>query len=329
MLTYKELQARTDAPAGSAWGLFGADDQLGTINLLTPQRVLAGSRSVRRGAVFNLDLALDAIDPPLFPTRKKPEHHIFQRNDCHRDDYLDQLYLQVSTQIDGLRHMGNPDHGFYNGMSSERFVPGDPTLSISHWAEHGIVGRAVLVDVARHLERTGQPIDHRQGGAIPVHVVEEAAQAQGVDFEPGDILLLRFGFLHHYFNVATDDDRRALPTALRSAGLLQSHDTLAWLWDHQFALVAADNVALECLPPDPSSPFVWDIESRTGEPDHHQRFMHRLMIPLLGMPMGELWALDALADDCAADGIYQCLLVAKPLNLVGGVGSPANAVAIK
>jgi len=329
MQTYKELLARTDAPAGSAWGLFGADDELGTINLLTPDRVLAGSRCVRRGAVFNLDLALDAINPPLFPTRKLPEHTIFQRNDCHRDDYIDQLYLQVSSQIDGLRHMGNPDHGFYNGMSPNRFVPGDPTLSISRWAEHGIVGRAVLVDVARHLEQAGRPIDHRQGGPVPIHVVEEAAAEQGVTFQAGDILLLRFGFLHHYFHVATEEERRAFPTALCSAGLLQSQDTLAWLWDHQFALVAADNVALECLPPDPSSPFVWDIEQRTGEHDHHQGFMHRLMIPLLGMPMGELWSLDALAEDCAADGVYECLVVAKPLNLVGGVGSPANAVAVK
>jgi len=329
MQTYKELLARTDAPAGSAWGLFGNEDQLGTINLLTAERVLAGTRCVRHGTVFNLDLALDAFDPPLIPTRTAPKQTIFSRNPFHRDDYVERLYLQVSTQIDGLRHMANPDHGFYNGASPEQLVPGNSTLSISLWAEHGIVGRAVLVDVARHLERAGRPIDHRQGGAVPIHVVEDAAAEQGVTFQVGDILLLRFGFLDHYFHIATDDERRALPTAMRSAGLLQSHDTLAWLWDHQFALVAADNVALECLPPDPSSPFRWNYEERSGEPDHHQGFMHRVMIPMLGMPMGELWALDALAEDCAADGVYECLLVAKPLNLVGGVGSPANAVAIK
>ena len=57
--------------------------------------------------------------------------------------------------------------------------------------------------------------------------------------------------------------------------------------------------------------------------------LHRQMIALLGLAIGELWKLDALAEDCAADGVYEMLLTAKPLNVLGGVGSPPNALAIK
>jgi hypothetical protein len=57
--------------------------------------------------------------------------------------------------------------------------------------------------------------------------------------------------------------------------------------------------------------------------------LHWPLIALLGMHLGELWRLDELADECAADGRYEFMLVAKPLNLLGGFGSPANAVAIR
>ena len=52
------------------------------------------------------------------------------------------------------------------------------------------------------------------------------------------------------------------------------------------------------------------------------------MIPLLGLAVGEMFVLDALAEACAADGIYEGLFCAAPLNKVGGSGSPANALAI-
>jgi hypothetical protein len=85
-----------------------------------------------------------------------------------------------------------------------------------------------------------------------------------------------------------------------------------WLWDHQIAGMAADNVGLEALP----------VDAAVG-------FQHRRLIAMLGMPMGELWDLDALAVDCAADGRYEFMLVSAPLYVPGGVGSPPNAYALK
>src|SRR5688500_6801253 len=94
---------------------------------------------------------------------------------------------------------------------------------------------------------------------------------------------------------------------------------LAWLWDNHCSVIATDTVAVEVIPSRESSPF----------DDNVMQMMHPEMIALLGMWLGELWKLDALAADCVADGVYECMVVAKPLNLVGGVGSPPNATAIK
>lgn len=327
--SYAELLQRTDAPAGSAWGLFGPDDQLGTINLLTQERTREAAGCVRTGERFNLDLPLDAFTPPLIGTRHPVRHHMFRNNPHHRDEYLDSLYTQVSSQLDGLRHVGHPDHGFWGDADPERLVPGDPLLGIHHWADHGIVGRGVLVDVGRYLADRGEPIDYGTNQAITADVVDAAAREQGVEFREGDILLLRFGWVDHY-NGLSQGQREELVRDFRCPGLAQSHDTLAWLWDHRISVAAADNFSLEAWPLSGDSPFVAEVEKR-GEYERNRLtgMLHRLIIPLLGMPIGELWRLDDLARACAADRRYDCMVVVKPLNLTGGVGSPANALAIR
>jgi kynurenine formamidase len=146
---------------------------------------------------------------------------------------------------------------------------------------------------------------------------------------PSDILLIRFGWLDWYRNTATAQARAALVTDQLHPGLQQSHEIVAWLWDHRISLVAADNFALECWPARPNSPFYSTDELHDGRRDPHSGIMHRAIIALLGMPIGELWDLDALAAACAHDHRYSSLLTVAPFPLVGGVGSPANAIAIR
>lgn len=196
--TYAELLARTDAPAGSAWGLFGPDDELGTLNHLTPERVREAVGVVRTGEVVNLNLPLEAFDPPVSPFRKSLQHNIYANNPSHRDEYLDSFYPQASTQLDGFRHIGHPEFGFYNGADPDRFQPRDPFLGINRFVEHGIVGRGVLVDVDRFRRAQGRPIDHAAAEAIPITDVADAAAEQGVEFRPGDVLLVRTGWVHHH-----------------------------------------------------------------------------------------------------------------------------------
>ena len=130
------------------------------------------------------------------------------------------------------------------------------------------------------------------------------------------MLLLRTGWMAHYFSLSAEQ-RAALPQhlgpgGLESPGLSAAEESAAFLWDAGFSLVAADNPAVEDSPGSPEAGF-----------------LHRRLIPLLGMALGELWTFEALAYDCAQDGVYECMVVAVPLNLPRGVGSPANAIAIK
>ena len=310
--SYEELSAREDAPRGSAWGLFGADDQLGTINFLTPEWVAAAARLVRKGAVFSLDLPLHLPDPPLF-NRGRYQHHIerFERGMGH-DDYLDNFYLQASSQWDSLAHVGHPRHGLYNAVQPDDVTGAEGSKNgVDGWARRGIAGRGVLLDVARHLEARGDPIDPRSSRAIRVGELEATAAAQGATVEPGDILLVRTGWGRFYLD-ADQPTRDGIARDLHAPGLEGSIEMAGWLWDHRIAAVAADCPALE--------PWPWDLSVGA---------LHVRALCYLGMPFGELWDLEALAEDCAGDDAYAFLLTSAPLHLRGGIGSPPNALALK
>ncbi|WP_213571054.1 cyclase family protein [Rhodococcus sp. USK13] len=327
--SYNELLDRRDGPPGSSWGVFGADDQLGTLNFLRLADLTESSMSVSAGQAFSLDLRSDSISPSLAPTREPLRHYIFQRTPFHRDEWLDGFYTQYGSQIDGLRHIAHPDHGFYNGADGSTFLPGTESLSIHHLAGLPVVGRAVLVDLDRFTCATEAPLNHESGQPVPLSTVTAALDFQGTTVRPGDILLLRFGWLDHYRNVGGPEWRANLATKQFHTGLLQTEDFPRWLWDQRIAMVAADNFAVECWPAQPTTPFrsVAECQGETGDP--HAGIMHRSLIGLLGMPLGELWDLDDLAAACAAEGRYDCLLTVSPLPLVGGVGSPANATAVR
>ena len=326
--TYAQLLARTDGPPGTAWGVWGADDEIGTLNHLTPQRVREAAALVRTGERISLDHPLEAFDPPPAPTRKPLQHNMFGANDHHRDEYLDSFYTQGSSQLDGLRHFAHPERGFYNGVDPARLRPGEPTLGVNRYAEHGLVGRGVLVDVDAYLRARGHVIDHDASEPIDVATVADAAAAQGVVLRPGDILMVRTGWGRHYLHALGPQGRREL-VPLRASGLRACRETVEWLWDNRFAVVASDTFAVEAWPAPADSPFLTAAE-RAGEPlTRHSGLMHRVLIPLLGMVLGELWDLDGLAAACAADGRWDCMVVATPLRLTGGVGSPSNAVAIR
>lgn len=135
--------------------------------------------------------------------------------------------------------------------------------------------------------------------------------------------MIRTGWLQH---IQQTSSRSAEP--LQSPGLAQSEDTAAWLWNHQIALAAADNIALEAWPVT-DSPLTVDRELDHRMPrSSHSGMLHRILIPLLGLSIGELWDLDDLAAACRRRGRYDVFVTAQPLNLLGGVGSPANALAI-
>jgi kynurenine formamidase len=320
--TFAELAQNGRRP-GTAWGVFGEDDELGMLNHLTAERVLAGSRSVRSGQVVSLNLSLAEFDPPIIAHRGVPRHEIFGLNEFHRDDRIDNLFPQASTQLDGLRHFGHPDLGFYNGADPARLVAGTSDLGIQNVARRGIAGRGLLIDVAAFREADGRPIEQFSSEHIPVRDLDGALAWQGSELLPGDILLIRTGWL-----AAVRRPGAARPVVPRSPGLAPRIETAAWLWDHRVALAAADNIALEAWPPGESEVVVEAEESGRMARSSHTGMLHRVLIPLLGLTIGELWDLDGLAAACRGRGAHDFFLTAEPLDLPGGVGSPANALAI-
>jgi kynurenine formamidase len=222
------------------------------------------------------------------------------------DDYLDGLYLQGSSQWDGFLHMRDP-------ASGALFAGGSPEdLGIEAWAERGIAGRGVLLDLPRWARGAGRPWDWRSPITITADDLVACGSAERVEVKLGTFLLIRVGWEEGYR--ALDADGRVAMSREPDAypGLESSRAMAAILWDWGVAAVGCDNPALEVKP-------------RTVELEDS---LHTLLLPRLGMPIAELLLLDELADACAASGRYEFFFTAAPLNVAGGVGSPANALAI-
>jgi kynurenine formamidase len=283
--------------------------------------------SARGGVPLNLPLR----EPqPQLAWRTPPTHHLLHVGHeargiqpggaddpstglIDRDDYVDGLWLQAGSQWDSLSHVRHRQHGNYNGIADQEIHGGPGTkLGVDQWARRAIVGRGVLVDVARHLARIGRDYDPNSAFEVTVDDLEGTLAAQGLEVEEGDILLLHTGWMQRFLDADADERGRMIAwETIHAPGLEPSGRMVEWLWDHHVAAVASDTAGVEALSPDP------------------EFFLHLALLPLLGMPLDEFWVLDALARDCANDGQYACLLVSVPLNLRGGVGSPPQAVAIK
>ncbi len=306
------------APRGgrSGWGLFGAEDNTGLVNLQGPEQVLEAARLVKRGAVFRLDAPLDFFDPPLAGHRglmrptilHEPGHLAF-------DDVIANFYPQASSQWDSLGHVGYAPDSFYNGASEDDIQHGRRN-GIEHWARSGIVGRGVVLDVARARAEAGRPYEPGEPVAFGAEDMELARMRAGIEFRAGDVILLHTGFADWYGRQPVSS-RRAMRRGLTAPGVAHTEEVARYLWDSHASALASDTFAVEVWPPD---------HSADAEPFG---FLHRLLIGQFGMALGELWWLKELADDCARDGLYECFFVSAPLNIPGGIGSPPNATAIK
>ena len=320
--SYEELLAREGKPAGSSWGLWGDDDVLGCLNLLTPERAKRGAECVRRGAVFALNLDMRVPDPPLFGRAAFEHEIVWLQNEAGHDEHLSGWNTQSSSQWDGFRHIRHPVHGFYNGIPDEAH-------GVHHWASKGMAGRGVLADIARWREAQGRPLQPNASDPIEVDDLTATLDAQGVTVETGDVLLVRTGWLGWYLSLDEAGRLEYTNGGHPTVGLRPGPAMWRTLWDMHIAAVAADNPALEVWPPAAFATPEQLQEVMTDRERLDEIFMHIRLLPLFGLPIGEFFNLEGLADDCASDGVYEFFFTSAPLNLPAGVASPPNALAIK
>jgi kynurenine formamidase len=303
---YDDLPELGETGVHHAWEVWGKDDRRGTMNRVTDATVVAALAAVRTGERISLSLPLGYLEPPLYG-RTQVGHRIFDRNRNMVEDEITQLDPQGSSQWDSLRHIRAGQFGHYGGLAPDDPAVGE--LGIDGLAEFGLVLRGVLLDLPAYWAAQGQDVDAFSPHIVSVAELQAAAAHQGLEWSPGDLLIVRTGWLAAYRRLGgVPADQLEMPG---SAGLDASAAMARFLWDEGFCAVATDNPAVEFLPSDPA----------VGS-------LHRRLIPALGMPLGELWDLDELAARAADLGRYQVCVVSVPLRVPGGVASPANAMAI-
>lgn len=292
-----------------AWDVWGRDDALGSINLLTPERVAHAATHVRTGELVPLDLPLNLPSPPLYG-REAYVHHVKALSRNEMDDRLDNFHPQGSTQWDALNHVRCREHGYWGGRTQDP-TEGPNGLGIHHVARHGLAGRGVLIDVGRYLAAQPGGFDPLAPRAVTVDEVRATLDHQGVTLQPGDIWCVRFGWVAAYATL-TPEQRVAYATEPVFAGLRSDEPMARLVWDEGAAALVCDNPAVE---PQPGDPAVGSL--------------HRRLIPLLGTTLGEMFDFERLGAACAAEGRYTFLFVANPMHVPNALGSPGNAVAIR
>ena len=312
--SFAELPVSPSAPPHSSWGVWGDGDRLGCWNLVDEAAARRGAAAVRSGRWFRLDAA---HDPYLtrYMSRVPFEHRVESIMGIAWDDVIDSFNTQGSTQWDGFGHYGNAKHGHYGGLAREEH-------GVDVWAARSFVTRGVLADVARWRERQGRPFDAAGGEMLPVDELLATLADQGSALEPGDVLLIRFGWLAWWRSGGRD----AAPE-LVLPGIEPSVRAAQMLWDLHVAAVACDP-ALDPIPgkwPTLSAP---PTSEQLGDPAYALELTLHALLPFLGMSIGEFFDLDALAAHCAEHGDWTCMLTTAPMHLPGGVATPAHAIAV-
>jgi kynurenine formamidase len=295
------------------WGRWGDDDEIGTVNLITPEVVRRAAGCVRTGKRLSLALPLseaEGVQTGAIPGRLNPTRTMVAINTsftgdpsdfCTSDDLV-VMGLQAATHWDGLGHVSYAGR-MYNGFPVESIdVFGANRCGIQNIKT--LVSRGVLLDVPR-----AKGVDHLEGAyALTAEDLDAAEELARVRVEPGDIVLVRTGQMRFLRQAPPDKGAYGVPAPGPSL------KTVEWFRDRDVAAVATDNLTFEVFP---------------GEDPAAILPVHLMHLVEMGLTQGQNWVLDDLAADCADDGVYEFLLEASPQPFTNAVGSPVNPVAVK
>jgi kynurenine formamidase len=289
----------------SNWGRWGQDDQRGTLNLITPERISAATALVRRGRSVSLSYLLSKaadIDNP------KPMLHYMSRlslgvtgEPTMNEDLIGLDYHgKLVTHVDALCHVAYGGR-LYNDVESLQAVTGaGATFGAVTSFEDGIVSRGVLLDMPRHL---GVDWVEPGVGVAPAQL-EAAASSEGVVVGEGDVLLVRTGHSVRRSKLGPWNPDQV------SAGV----DLTCFPWLHARGVAVLGSDADTDARPSP----VADVHTPA----------HVLAVTAMGMPLLDNMNLDRLSATCTEEGRWEFLFVTAPLRVPGGTGSPINPLAI-
>jgi kynurenine formamidase len=299
------------------WGRWGKDDQIGTLNHILPEDIVRAAGLIRTGKVFALGIPLDRRGPQtgLFGGRWNPIHTMLAtgtdaiagRQDKmpgirYADDAIN-MPVQAATHWDALGHIFYEEQ-MYNGFDPREVdCNGLGKLGIEH-TKSKMVGRGVLLDVARFR---GVPwLD--DGEAISNDELDKCAKEANVDIRRGDFVILRTGQMERCLRQQDWGAYAGGP----APGV--RFENCYWCHEKEIAAICSDT---------------WGVEVRPNETTEVNQPWHWVVIPAMGLTMGEMFYVKELAEDCDADGIYEFFFCGAPLIITGGSGSPLNPQAIK
>jgi kynurenine formamidase len=309
-----------DAPRN--WGRWGANDEIGGLNFLTNEEVLRGIRAVKQGRVFMLGVPVARPQgDPTHPIRSQPIHTLtmdegfyisgrakpFPGGLKYSDDVVT-MFPQSTTQYDALGHAWYGNH-LYNGYDPKTTIGGLQKCSIQPIAEHGVVGRGILLDAARYKGK--KYLDRGEG--VTLADLQNTAKKQGITIEKHDILVIHTGWLNRYY----EEGAQALfqpGVDYDEPGIEYSPELVQWFHDMEIPSISADTIGCE-----------QGINKQIGG----LGLLHAALLCNLGVVFNEIVWLRDLAESCAADSQYTFLFAGAPLKLVYGCGSAVNPIAIK
>jgi kynurenine formamidase len=315
ILTVDDLHA--SAERNRQWGRWGAEDEIGTLNNVTPEAVAAAAKLVRKGKAFGLAMPFDSNGPqqPRVGSRRFNPIHVMLRSgvDCcapnapqmgvFGSDDMVTMPLQCATQWDALSHIFYYDK-MWNGYDARNVTNlGAQRCGIEKTRDK-MVGRGVLLDFPRFVGLPWLP----DGYGIGTADIEACAAKQGVAIGTGDFVLVRTGQMDRCLS----EGQWGGYCGGDAPGL--KFETADWLRSKDIAAVATDT---------------WGVEVRPNEIEGIVQPLHWVAIPMIGLSLGEMFRMVELAADCAEDGVYEFFFCGASLPFTGAVGTPINPVAIK
>jgi kynurenine formamidase len=293
------------------WGRWGPDDERGTMNYLTPDRIVAAVSLVRTGRTVSMAIPINKTAGPDNPN---PAVHLMSlMHDLPVSESglsFGMCYLAMAshgdchTHVDALNHVAYKGQ-LYNGKPASLLTSrGSEWGSIAAYST-GVVGRGVLLDAARFRNVPWL----EPGEAVTREELEAIEKAQGVRLGEGDIMVFRTG--HHARRLALGAwSNEYPPLGEGKAGL--HVDTVPWMHERRIAAFLPDG----------------DGETVPSNVEGMPYPIHALQLTAMGMLISDSLQLEELAVACEEEGRCEFMVVGLPLRLPGATGTPWNPIAI-